>query len=53
MGTNNAGHDDLGRLDYSLDIIKKAGMTAQDMFLPRPAGSKKVMSQGLPAKITG
>jgi hypothetical protein len=53
LGTNNAGNDDLGRLEYSLKVIKEAGITAEDMFIPRPSGDKKVMKKGLPAKITG
>lgn len=53
FGTNNGGSDDLGRLEYCLDVVKEAGLTPEDMFLPRPAGDKKVMKMGLPAKITG
>jgi hypothetical protein len=53
IGTNNAGNNDLGRLEYSLKVIEEAGITADDMFLPRPAGEKKVLKKGLPSKITG
>jgi hypothetical protein len=53
LGTNNGGSDDLGRLEYALEMIKEAGLSAEDMFLPRPSGDKKVMSNGLPAKVTG
>jgi histidinol phosphatase-like PHP family hydrolase len=53
MGTNNGGNTDLGRLEYSLKVIEEAGITADDMFLPRPAGEKKVIRKGLPSKITG
>jgi len=53
FGTNNAGNTDLGRLEYSLKVMKEAGITAEDMFLPRPSGDKKVMKKGLPARITG
>jgi histidinol phosphatase-like PHP family hydrolase len=53
LGTNNAGNDDLGKLAYSLLIVREAGLTASDMFLPRPSGDKKVMKKGLPARITG
>jgi hypothetical protein len=53
FGTNNAGHDDLGRLDYSLYIIKEAGIKDDDVFIPRPEGQKKVLIKGLPGKITG
>jgi hypothetical protein len=52
-GTNNAGSDDLGTLEYSLKIIREAGINASDMFLPQPAGEKKVIKKGLPAHITG
>ena len=53
LGTNNGGKDDLGRLEYSLSVIQEAGITAEDIFIPRPAGDKKVIKNGLPAKITG
>jgi hypothetical protein len=53
LGTNNADNTDLNRLEYCIKIIKEAGITPQDIFLPRPSGDKKVMKKGLPAKITG
>ena len=53
FGTNNGGNTDLGRLEYSLQVMKEVGITAEDMFLPRPSGDKKVMKKGLPDKITG
>jgi histidinol phosphatase-like PHP family hydrolase len=53
FGTNNGSNNDLGRLEYCLKAIKEAGLTADDMFLPRPSKGKKVMKSGLPAKITG
>lgn len=53
LGTNNGSNDDLGRLEYSLEVIREAGISAEDMFLPRPRGDKKITSMGLPAKITG
>ena len=53
FGTNNGSNNDLGRLEYCLKAIKEAGLTADDMFLPRPAKDKKVMKSGLPSKITG
>jgi hypothetical protein len=53
LGTNNAGNTDLGRLDYGLKVIEEAGITFEDMFLPRPSGEKKVLKMGLPLKITG
>jgi hypothetical protein len=53
MGTNNAGNNDLGRLEYSLMIIREVGIQADDMFIPRAAGDKKVSKKGLPVKVTG
>ena len=53
MGTNNGASNDLGRLEYCLKAIKEAGLTPNDMFLPRSAKNKKVMKSGLPSKITG
>jgi hypothetical protein len=53
LGTNNADNTDLNRLEYCISIIKEAGITPQDIFLPRPSGDKKVLKKGLPAKITG
>jgi hypothetical protein len=53
LGTNNADNTDLNRLEYCIRIIRDAGITPQDIFLPRPTGDKKVLKKGLPAKITG
>ncbi len=53
LGTNNADNTDLNRLEYCIRIIEQAGITPQDIFLPRPSGDKKVLKKGLPAKITG
>jgi len=53
FGTNNADNNDLNRLEYCLEIIHEAGLTAKDMFLPRPSDDKKVLKKGLPAMITG
>ena len=53
LGTNNGSNDDLGRLEYSLKVIQEAGITEEDMFIPRPSGDKKVTKKGLPLKITG
>jgi len=33
-GTNNSGLSDLGRLEYCIDMIEEAGLTAQDMWIP-------------------
>jgi len=53
FGTNNTASNDLGRLEYCLEAIKTLVLTADDIFLPRPAQDKKVMKSGLPSKITG
>jgi hypothetical protein len=53
FGTNNTANNDLGRLEYCLKAIREVGITADDVFLPRPALDKKVMKMGLPSKVTG
>jgi hypothetical protein len=53
FGTNNTTNNDLGRLEYCLKAIKEAGITAGDIFLPRPVNDKKVIKVGLPSKVTG
>ncbi|MGD9928976.1 MAG: family 16 glycoside hydrolase [Mangrovibacterium sp.] len=52
FGTNNVGAD-LGRLEYSLEMAEKLGLTWKDMFMPKPNGEKPVQKKGLPAHITG
>ncbi len=37
MGTNNMTPE-LGRLEYSLDMVKECGLTWDDMFMPKSAG---------------
>ena len=34
FGTNNAGADDLGRMEYSIEMVGECGLTSQDMWLP-------------------
>jgi len=41
FGTNN-GDNDIGRLDYCFQMIRDCGLTADDMFMPKPAGKKPV-----------
>ncbi len=53
FGTNNAKNDDLNRLEYSIKAIKEAGLTKDDMFLPRARADRKILKKGLPAKVTG
>lgn len=35
LGTNNVGSDDLGRLEYCLEMVKKCKLTWQDMYVPQ------------------
>ncbi len=53
FGTNNGSNNDLGRLEYCLKALKEAGLTKDDMFIPRSSNDKKVTKMGLPSKITG
>ena len=34
FGTNNAGTDDLGRMEYAIRMINECGLTDQDIWLP-------------------
>lgn len=34
FGTNNAGPDDLGRMDYAIEMIEACGLTPDDMWMP-------------------
>lgn len=52
FGTNNTGAE-LGRLEYSLEMADKLGLTIKDMFFPKPDGQKPVQVKGLPDHITG
>jgi len=52
FGTNNPAKE-LGRLDYSIEMIGKLGLTCKDMFMPRADTLKPVLTKGLPEKITG
>jgi hypothetical protein len=48
FGTNNGGRDDLGDLAYSRLMAVRLGLTAADMFVPKPDGQKPVQLKGLP-----
>lgn len=48
FGTNNGSKDDLGDLAYSRLMAKRLGLTAADMFVPKPDGRKPVQRKGLP-----
>jgi hypothetical protein len=41
LGTNNAERE-LGRLEYSLQMVKECGLTWKDMWMPKPDGQKPV-----------
>jgi histidinol phosphatase-like PHP family hydrolase len=41
FGTNN-GDRRVGDLDYCLAMVKECGLTAKDMFMPKPDGKKPV-----------
>lgn len=47
-GTNNAGKNDLGNLEYSRQMIAKCGLTQKDLFTPKPEGQKAVQRKKLP-----
>jgi hypothetical protein len=34
IGTNNAGSNDVGKLEYAVEMISACGLTAQDMWIP-------------------
>jgi len=34
FGTNNGGANDLGRMDYAIEMIGECGLTGQDMWFP-------------------
>ena len=48
FGTNNTGPD-LGRLEYSLQMQRECGLTAADMFAPKPDGKKPIQTRGFGA----
>ena len=48
FGTNNGGKNDLGDLAYSRQMAVRCGLTAADLFVPKPDGQKPVQKKGLP-----
>jgi histidinol phosphatase-like PHP family hydrolase len=34
FGTNNGSADDLGSMEYSVDMIERCGLTPEDMWYP-------------------
>lgn len=53
FGTNNTKNDDINRIEYGLKVIKEVGLTPEDMFFPKSKPNRKILTKGLPAKITG
>lgn len=45
MGTNN-GDKNLGKLEYSIEMVRECGLTGADMFKPKPNGKKPVQVKG-------
>ncbi|MFV0591170.1 MAG: family 16 glycoside hydrolase [Draconibacterium sp.] len=52
FGTNNVTND-LGHLEYCLEMIEKCGLTPNDMFEVKPDARKPINVKGLPDHITG
>jgi hypothetical protein len=50
FGTNNSGKA-LGDLAYCREMIEACGLTAEDMFHPKPAGEKAIDRKALPKRI--
>lgn len=46
-GTNNAGAEDLGRMEYCIEMIRACGLTWQDMWVPPADGHKAVQRKPL------
>jgi hypothetical protein len=34
LGTNNGGANDLGRMDYAIQVVNECGLTPEDMWIP-------------------
>ncbi|MBN1125118.1 MAG: hypothetical protein JXA82_08925 [Sedimentisphaerales bacterium] len=47
-GTNNGGVNDLGDWSYCEQMIHRCGLTAEDMFCPKPDGQKAIQRKSLP-----
>jgi histidinol phosphatase-like PHP family hydrolase len=47
FGTNNVDNN-LGCLEYSIQMVRECGLTWQDIFVPKPDGEKPVQKRGLP-----
>jgi len=57
LGTNNAGIQELDRLDYSLRMVEECGLTIDDMWFPKAAREKysikpKIVEEIVATKLT-
>ncbi len=58
LGTNNTDKElELGRLEYSLQMVKECGLTWKDMWMPKPDGQKPIQvkakfNKGAPKSIS-
>ena len=46
-GTNNTGAQDLGRMEYCIEMIRQCGLTWQDMWVPPAEGQKAIQRKPL------
>jgi histidinol phosphatase-like PHP family hydrolase len=46
-GTNNAGAQDLGRMEYCIQMIRECGLTWSDMWVPPADGQKAIQRKPL------
>ncbi len=46
-GTNNAGAQDLGRMEYCIEMIRECGLTWRDMWVPPADGQKAIQRKPL------
>ena len=53
FGTNNLKNDDINRIEYGLKVIKEVNLTPEDMFFPKSKSNRKILTKGMPAKISG
>jgi hypothetical protein len=49
-GTNNAGPQDLGRMEYCIQVIRECGLTPADMWQPPVEGKKAVQRKRMPTR---
>lgn len=51
IGTNNGGAEDIGRMEYALQMIRECDLKWGDFFVPKPDGEKPVQKKGLNGKM--